>query len=65
MVWATLFPGIILGLGSAFLGYVAAGLSLWLSLLLYPTVGVATVFLLMSLLLLRCRIWPDKAGFSL
>ena len=55
MVLAALFPGMIAGFAAAVLGYAAAGLPLWMSVLLYPAVGAAVVVLAACMLALRCR----------
>ncbi|KIC14751.1 hypothetical protein [Leisingera sp. ANG-Vp] len=45
MAWAGLFLGMIAGFSAAVLGYTAAGLPLWASVLLYPAAGSAVTVL--------------------
>ena len=54
MIWPALILGTIAGLLAAVLGYAVAGLSFWMSVLLYPGVGlVVTVLVIGVLSLLR------------
>lgn len=55
MVLSVLFTGMIMGFAAAVLGYAAAGLPLWISVLLYPSAGAAGVVLTACLLALRGR----------
>lgn len=52
MVLAVLILGMITGFAAAVLGYAAAGLPLWVSLMLYPSAGAAGVVLAGCLLAL-------------
>lgn len=53
MAWAGIVMGMAAGLCAAILSYTAAGLPLWLSLLMYPAAGTAVAILVIAALLLR------------
>ncbi|MEX0305433.1 MAG: hypothetical protein AB3N24_23685 [Leisingera sp.] len=53
MAWAGIFLGMIAGFTAAVLGYAAAGLPLWASLLLYPAAGTAVAVLAIAILAWR------------
>ena len=53
MAWAGIILGMIAGLAAAILGYAAAGLPLWASLLMYPAAGTAVAVPVIGLLAWR------------
>ncbi|KIC10952.1 hypothetical protein RA19_09485 [Leisingera sp. ANG-M1] len=59
MAWAGIILGMIAGFAAAVLGYAAAGLSVWVSLLLYPGAGLSVAMLVIGAAALRSRMQPQ------
>ncbi len=53
MAWAGIIIGMVAGIFATVLGYTAAGMPLWLSLLMYPATGTVVTLLVIAVLLLR------------
>lgn len=65
MAWAGIVIGMAAGICAAVLGYTAAGMPLWLSLLMYPAAGTAAAVLVIAVLLLRSYpSGPDPRGYG-
>lgn len=64
MAWAGIIIGMVAGIFATILGYTAAGMPLWLSLLMYPATGTVVTLLVIAVLLRNTPGGPTPRRFA-